>query len=68
MWHLVSEVAGTLAEAPATATCCARPSRPGSVTGAPKIQAQKVIAELETTARECYTGAIGFARRWRAWS
>ena len=34
---------------------------PGSITGAPKIAAQNVIAELESTGREAYTGAIGFA-------
>ena len=34
---------------------------PGSVTGAPKIQALKVIADLEGSQREAYTGAIGFA-------
>jgi branched-subunit amino acid aminotransferase/4-amino-4-deoxychorismate lyase len=34
---------------------------PGSVTGAPKIQALRVIAELESSAREAHTGAIGYA-------
>jgi para-aminobenzoate synthetase / 4-amino-4-deoxychorismate lyase len=34
---------------------------PGSVTGAPKVQAMKVIAALEATRREVYTGAIGIA-------
>jgi para-aminobenzoate synthetase/4-amino-4-deoxychorismate lyase len=34
---------------------------PGSVTGAPKVQAMKVIATLEATRREVYTGAIGIA-------
>jgi len=34
---------------------------PSSVTGAPKIQAMRVIAELESSAREAYTGAIGYA-------
>ena len=34
---------------------------PGSVTGAPKVQALHVISELEATGREVYTGAIGFA-------
>src|SRR5581483_9960511 len=34
---------------------------PGSVTGAPKVQAMKVIAALEATGREAYTGAIGMA-------
>jgi para-aminobenzoate synthetase/4-amino-4-deoxychorismate lyase len=31
------------------------------VTGAPKVQAMKVIAALEATRRELYTGAIGIA-------
>ena len=31
------------------------------MTGAPKIQALRVIAELEATGREAYTGAIGYA-------
>jgi len=34
---------------------------PGSVTGAPKIAAVGVIDELESSAREVFTGAIGFA-------
>ena len=34
---------------------------PGSVTGAPKVQALHVISELESTGREVYTGAIGYA-------
>ncbi len=31
-----------------------------SITGAPKISSMKLIAELEDTPREIYTGAIGF--------
>ena len=38
------------ATACATASCCARSFPPGSVTGAPKVQAMKVIATLEATA------------------
>lgn len=34
----------------------------GSVTGAPKIEAMKIIAELETQARGIYCGAIGMIR------
>ena len=34
---------------------------PGSVTGAPKVQALRVIAESEQAGREVYTGAVGFA-------
>jgi para-aminobenzoate synthetase/4-amino-4-deoxychorismate lyase len=34
---------------------------PCSVTGAPKIQAMRAIAELEAVGREVYTGALGYA-------
>jgi anthranilate/para-aminobenzoate synthase component I len=33
---------------------------PGSVTGAPKVRAMSLIAELEPCARGVYTGALGF--------
>ena len=33
---------------------------PASITGAPKIRAAEVIAEVETTARGVYTGCIGY--------
>ena len=32
----------------------------GSITGAPKVNTMKIIAELESTPRKLYTGAIGF--------
>jgi anthranilate synthase component 1 len=32
----------------------------GTVSGAPKIRAMQIIAELEGTARGCYAGAVGY--------
>src|SRR3954454_4866867 len=59
VWHLVSEVAGETDASNAALVRAAFP--PGSVTGAPKVAAMDVIAEDESTGREAYTGAIGFA-------
>ncbi len=61
VWHLVSEVTGELADGAGDADLLRAAFPPGSVTGAPKIAALDVIAELESTGREAYTGAIGFA-------
>jgi para-aminobenzoate synthetase/4-amino-4-deoxychorismate lyase len=61
VWHLVSEVAGRLREDARDADLLRAAFPPGSVTGAPKVAALGVIAELESTGREAYTGAIGFA-------
>jgi para-aminobenzoate synthetase/4-amino-4-deoxychorismate lyase len=57
--HLVSEVRGTLRPAVDDGQLLRATFPPGSVTGAPKIAAMDVIAELESTEREVYTGAIG---------
>jgi para-aminobenzoate synthetase/4-amino-4-deoxychorismate lyase len=61
VWHLVSEVSGTLADGIGDAQLVRGSFPPGSVTGAPKIKAMEVISQLESSAREVYTGAIGFA-------
>ncbi len=58
---LVSRVAGTLRTGVGDGDLLRAAFPPGSVTGAPKIEAMRVIAELESTAREAYTGAIGYA-------
>lgn len=60
VWHLVSRVRGHLREGTRDSALLNATFPPGSVTGAPKVQAQQVIADLESTAREVYTGAIGF--------
>ncbi len=61
VWHLASEVSGVLAPEVGDAALLAAAFPPGSVTGAPKIAAIEVIAELESSGRGVYTGAIGFA-------
>ncbi len=61
VWHLVSTVTGTLREDATDSDLLRATFPPGSVTGAPKVRALRVISELEATAREAYCGAIGIA-------
>ncbi|MGA8353852.1 MAG: chorismate-binding protein [Solirubrobacteraceae bacterium] len=61
VWHLVTDVRGRLRDDVGHAQLLRATFPPGSVTGAPKIQALRVISELEGTARGAYTGAMGFA-------
>ena len=60
VWHLVSEVRGTLPAGAGDGPLVAAAFPPGSVTGAPKVRALEIIHELEATPREVYTGAIGY--------
>ena len=61
VWHLVSEVTGALAPGVRDSDLVRGCFPPGSVTGAPKIKSMEVISQLESTGRETYTGAIGYA-------
>jgi para-aminobenzoate synthetase/4-amino-4-deoxychorismate lyase len=61
VWHLVSRVRGTVRPGTTNRDVLRATFPPGSVTGAPKVRALRVISELELTARELYTGAIGYA-------
>ena len=61
LWHLVSRVRGRLRPQTSNAALLRATFPPGSVTGAPKVQSLRVIAELERTAREVYTGSIGYS-------
>jgi para-aminobenzoate synthetase component 1 len=58
--HLVSTVVGEL-EPGADAVDLVRAAFPGgSITGAPKVRAMEIIAELEPTRRGVYCGSIGY--------
>lgn len=58
--HLVSAVRGRLRE-DKTGIDLVRAAFPGgSVTGAPKVRAMEIIAELEPTARGPYCGSLGY--------
>ena len=60
VWHLVSDVHGTLEAGTGDGQLIAATFPPGSVTGAPKVRALEIIHELEATPREVYTGAVGY--------
>jgi para-aminobenzoate synthetase component 1 len=56
----VSEVTGALREDCSTADALLALFPGGTITGAPKIRAMEVIAELEPVARGAYTGSLGW--------
>ena len=58
--HLVSRVEGTLAEGQDRLDALAACFPAGTVSGAPKIRAMEIIADLEPTRRGIYAGAVGY--------
>jgi para-aminobenzoate synthetase component 1 len=58
--HLVSEVRGKLRPGLSALDLLAAAFPGGSVTGAPKVRAMEIIAELEPTARGPYCGSLGW--------
>jgi para-aminobenzoate synthetase component 1 len=58
--HLVSEVRGHLREGLGSIDLLRAAFPGGSVTGAPKVRATEIIAELEPTARGPYCGSLGY--------
>ncbi|HEV3437489.1 MAG TPA: anthranilate synthase component I family protein, partial [Gemmata sp.] len=58
--HLVSEVRGKLRSGLGPLDLLAGAFPGGSVTGAPKVRAMEIIAELEPTARGPYCGCMGW--------
>lgn len=58
--HLVSVVKGQLREGLTPFEVLQATLPGGSVTGAPKVRAMEIIAELEPTARGAYCGCLGY--------
>jgi para-aminobenzoate synthetase component 1 len=58
--HLVSEVRGHLRPGMRAVDLLRAAFPGGSVTGAPKVRAMEIIAELEPTARGPYCGSLGY--------
>lgn len=58
--HLVATVAGEISDEYDVVDCIKATFPGGSITGAPKIRAMEIIDELEPTARNIYTGSIGY--------
>jgi para-aminobenzoate synthetase component 1 len=58
--HLVSTVKGRLRPGLGPVDLLEATWPGGSITGAPKVRAMEIIAELEPTRRSVYTGSLGF--------
>ncbi len=58
--HLVSSIRGELCEDRGALDLVRAAFPGGSITGAPKIRAMEIIAELEPTARGPYCGSLGY--------
>ncbi|MDP3437975.1 MAG: aminodeoxychorismate synthase component I [Azonexus sp.] len=59
VWQMVSEISAKVSER-AFADLLSALFPCGSITGAPKIRAMQIAADLELTARGLYTGAMGW--------
>jgi para-aminobenzoate synthetase/4-amino-4-deoxychorismate lyase len=59
VWQLESSVHGELRSDVTDSQLLRATFPPGSVTGAPKVQALRTVHELEGSARESYCGAVG---------
>jgi para-aminobenzoate synthetase component I len=60
VWHTVATVEGRLRPEVTAAQVLKATFPGGSITGAPKVRAMEIIAELEPVRRDVYTGAIGY--------
>jgi para-aminobenzoate synthetase component I len=60
VWHLVSVLQAKLAEGLSFSDLLSATFPGGSITGAPKIRAMQIIAEIEPTVRGPYCGGLGY--------
>jgi anthranilate/para-aminobenzoate synthase component I len=60
VWHRMADVTAQLDAQQDRAALLRAMTPSGSVTGAPKVRAMEVIAELEADRRGLYTGALGY--------
>ena len=60
VWHLVSVIQAQMAEGKSPGDVIEATFPGGSITGAPKIRAMEVIAELEPNVRGPYCGSLGY--------
>lgn len=60
VWHLVSTIQARLRPECSTADAIAASFPGGSITGAPKLRAMEIIAELEPNVRGPYCGSLGY--------
>lgn len=60
VWHLVSIIRAQLQDGQGPTDVIQATFPGGSITGAPKIRAMEIVAELEPTARGPYCGSLGY--------
>ncbi len=60
VWHLVSAIQARLSPGKTAIDIIKSTFPGGSITGAPKIRAMEIIAELEPTCRGPYCGSLGY--------
>lgn len=58
--HLVSTIQGVLHQHAGVVDLLRATFPCGSITGAPKLRAMEILTQMEPTAREVYTGALGW--------
>lgn len=61
--HIVSNIRGRLQPDTSPLEIFAATFPGGTITGCPKIRCMEIIAELEQTPREAYTGSLGYINR-----